>query len=433
MSSSLFDLQVHVVPCQHIREYPAGTHDNQEETLHVELKQYRPLNNLNPKPGDLTIVASPANGFPKELYEPLWDEILHRATRSGFAIRGIWIADPAHQGASGVLNENKVGNDPSWFDHSRDLLHCINVFRDQMPRPLVGIGHSMGGTELTQLALYHPRLFTSLVLMDPVIMRNSDLNPSPSPPQASSYRRDFWPSRTEAEASFRKSKFYQRWDSRVLERWLQYGLRDLPTAIYPLKDGNDSANGERPVTLTTTKHQEVMTFLRRNWQGKDPATGKTIINRDTHADVDPDSPGIFPFYRPEPIMVYKNLCHVRPSVLYIFGATSHLSTPKLCAEKMAETGVGVGGSGGAKLGRVQQVTLPNIGHLVAMDAVVDCADHAATWLGGEVSRWKTQEAEFNEKWGKVDPLEKVTVSEEWMQRLGGDPRLMAKNAAKGKL
>ena len=36
----------------------------------------------------------------------------------------------------------------SWADHPRDLLHIINHFRKEMPRPLVGIGHSMGGNHL---------------------------------------------------------------------------------------------------------------------------------------------------------------------------------------------------------------------------------------------------------------------------------------------
>ena len=36
----------------------------------------------------------------------------------------------------------------SWSDHARDLLHMINHFRRDMPRPLVGIGHSMGGNNL---------------------------------------------------------------------------------------------------------------------------------------------------------------------------------------------------------------------------------------------------------------------------------------------
>lgn len=36
----------------------------------------------------------------------------------------------------------------SWFDHPRDLLHLVNVKRAEMPRPIVGIGHSMGGAHL---------------------------------------------------------------------------------------------------------------------------------------------------------------------------------------------------------------------------------------------------------------------------------------------
>lgn len=37
----------------------------------------------------------------------------------------------------------------SWFDHPRDLLHLVNVKRADMPRPIVGIGHSMGGAHLS--------------------------------------------------------------------------------------------------------------------------------------------------------------------------------------------------------------------------------------------------------------------------------------------
>ena len=34
------------------------------------------------------------------------------------------------------------------FDHSRDLLHMINHFREEMPQPIVGVGHSMGAGQL---------------------------------------------------------------------------------------------------------------------------------------------------------------------------------------------------------------------------------------------------------------------------------------------
>jgi hypothetical protein len=58
----------------------------------------------------------------------------------------------------------------------------------------------------------------------------------------STYRPDLWPSRKAAEAAFRKNKFFQSWDSRVLDKYIQFGLREVPTALYPslLKGGDVS-------------------------------------------------------------------------------------------------------------------------------------------------------------------------------------------------
>lgn len=64
-SSGPFRIVEHTIPCQHIREYPHATADNQEDTLHLAVKQYIPLDNPDPKPGDVTIIGAHANGFPK--------------------------------------------------------------------------------------------------------------------------------------------------------------------------------------------------------------------------------------------------------------------------------------------------------------------------------------------------------------------------------
>ncbi|SLM37424.1 Alpha/Beta hydrolase fold [Lasallia pustulata] len=420
MSSALFLTLEHVIQGQHIREYPAATVDSQEEALNLHIKHYVPLNNPNPTHGDVTVVAAHAIGFPKELYEPLWDELLQRSNRLGFRIRGIWIADIANQGKSSVLNEDKLGNDPSWFDHPRDLLHIINHFRDQMPRPIVGIGHSMGGNNLVNLSLIHPRLLTSLVLLDPVIIEaskppNQDKNPVTL---ASTVRRDLWPSREVAAAWFGNSKFYQTWDARVLKKWIEFGLRDLPTAIYP--SVSLSQDTKRAVTLTTPKHQEVFTFSRPNYAGQD-ATGKQIINRTTHADLDPADSYSFPFYRPEPRITFRNLPFLRPSVLYVFGGESDLSTPEFRKMKIERTGIGVGGSGGAQCGRVKEVVLEGIGHLVAMDAVGSCAEAAAMWFDQEMQRWRKEEEAFRREWSKKKKQDKFMIDEEWMKRIGAKP------------
>lgn len=73
----------------------------------------------------------------------------------------------AQQNASGLLNEEFLGNEYHLFDYSRDLLRMVDVFRRDMPLPIVGIGHSVGAAQLVALAQMNPRLFTNLVLLDP--------------------------------------------------------------------------------------------------------------------------------------------------------------------------------------------------------------------------------------------------------------------------
>ena len=423
MSPSMLRVQEHTIPCQYVREYPGATSENQDDDLFLHVKQYTPLDQSFNQHDAITIIGAHANGFPKELYEPLWDDLSRTLRKQGLAIRGIWIADVAQQGMSGVLNEDKLGNDPSWNDHSRDLLHMINLFRKEMSRPLVGIGHSMGGTHLVNLAYLHPRLLTCLVLIDPVIQSASAAASIVSHPQASTFRRDDWPSRAEAASSVKKSKFYQSWDPRVLDLWIKYGLRSLPTAIYPKEhDGPDrSENHDGPVTLTTTKHQEVFTFLRPNFDGLD-ANGKPVVNRRTHPDLDLGAAYTYPFYRPEPPAVFNDLPRLRPSTLYIFGGQSDLSPPDSRKQKMERTGTGVGGSGGAEADRVKEMVFEDVGHLVPMEAVTRCAAAAGEWLASELKRWRDEEAEFKREWDAKEKKAKFTLSEEWKKNIGGDPR-----------
>lgn len=106
-----FRVVEHTVSCSHSREYVGATANGDADRPRLAVKQYIPLDNPNPQPGDVTIIGAHANAFPKELYEPLWDEVYKRITKSGIRIRSIWIADMWNQGQSGVLNEKILGND----------------------------------------------------------------------------------------------------------------------------------------------------------------------------------------------------------------------------------------------------------------------------------------------------------------------------------
>ena len=254
--------------------------------------------------------------------------------------------------------------------------------------------------------------------MDPIIQeasRGPSKTRRPAHAILSTFRRDLWPSREVASASFGNSKFYQNWDDRVLKKWIEFGLRDLPTAIYP--NASRSQDETTAVTLMTPKHQEVFTYGRPNYRAQG-GSGKQTINRTTHADLDPADPSTYPCYRPEKLITFRNLPFLRPSVLYIFGGESESSPPEWRKTKLERTGTGVGGSGGAQAGRVKEVVLEGIGHLVAMEAVEACADAAAMWFDQELKRWRKEEEDFNREWSKKKKQEKFMLDEEWMKRIG---------------
>jgi pimeloyl-ACP methyl ester carboxylesterase len=414
-----FHVIEHIVPAQHIRDFPRALLDAEETVLHLHVKQYIPIDNPNPRPGDVTIIGAHANGFPKELYEPLWEDLHRQSKKHDFLIRSIWIADVAHQGRSSVLNEQLLGNDPSWFDHSRDLLHLINTKRDLMPQPIIGMGHSMGGAQLVHLAYIHPRLFRTLVLIDPVIQAFATVpdHIGPNPARLSTFRREVWPSRESAAKGFSASKFYQRWDSRVLERWVQHGLRDLPTALHSAETA--SPDGSKQVTLTTPKHQEVFTFLRPNY-GREGVNG-VPIDRKERPDLNPDMPSFGNFYRGEGPATYLRLGQLRPTVFYVFGGESDIGKPEGPNKKVGLTGIGVGGSGGEKDGKVKAVTYEGVGHLIAMEAVERLADDSAGWIGKELEGWRADQEELEKTWRTRPRKERQMIDEVWKEKVGGPP------------
>jgi hypothetical protein len=94
--------------------YARATMSTQEEQLSMAVKQYRPRYSDRPQlqPGDVTIIACPALGFPKELYEPIWLVLYELLLDSKTChIRNVWLADPTTQGVNGLLNEGKLGSE----------------------------------------------------------------------------------------------------------------------------------------------------------------------------------------------------------------------------------------------------------------------------------------------------------------------------------
>ncbi|KAK5110328.1 hypothetical protein LTR85_001281 [Meristemomyces frigidus] len=420
MSKHNFTIKTHRFPGQHIRQYPGATRYREEDVLHLEAKQYVPLNNPHPQVGDITILAAHAVSFPKELYEPLWDDLLGECERNGLRIRSIWIADASNQGASGVLNEHTQGDDPSFFDYPRDLLHMINLFREEFPQPIVGVGHSMGGTALIHLATLHPRLMASMVLFDPVIGLTT-VTDFASLFYLNSMRPDLWPSRKAAE---KMSKFlFKSWDRRTLDLWLDYGLRSTPTILHQ-EPGK--------VTLRTSKAQEAWLY-GRSWFDPLPKDGDyaTPEARTKYPDTHDGVLRSHPFYRPEDNHIWLDLPGLRPGVLYVSPDKGPMTDEKATNEKLERTGSGPGGSGGLKAGRVSSAVIKSVGHLLPFERPSECANVGAEWLLKDIRAWR-ERAEYERENRDDKSVNQAALSPEWMRqtklyfaksKLSGRPKL----------
>ncbi|PYH91593.1 hypothetical protein BO71DRAFT_385251 [Aspergillus ellipticus CBS 707.79] len=421
MSTDNFTITEHVISGCHIREYPGST-VNQEDVLQLHVKQYTPKNPPQPIPVDaITFIAAHGVSLPKESYEPLWDELLMQSTRNGFHIRSIWVADCASMNMSGVLNEDKLSMDCSWMDHPHDLLLMINQFRSQMSRPLVGIGYSFGGTIITNLAYLHPRLFTTLLLIDPVIQITPPAmgfgTDAPGVINYTLWRDDVWLSREAALHAHRR--MLDGWDPWCIDRMARYYFRDLPTRLHPDVDtvkarfeatatpptGSSPPTATTspastkpkptPVTLTTTKHHDLLGQIRQNFSARSPATGRISISRLTHADMDPLA-AFIPMYCPEPTSTFHRLPTLRPSCLWVLGGATYLKLDEM-REGIKICGTGVGGSGGAVEGRAKEVALDGLGHLISFQDVEKVGEPCAVWLGEEMEKYRALERDWEEK------------------------------------
>ncbi len=198
----------------------------------------------------------------------------------------------------------------------------------------------------------------------------------------------------------------------MLDKWIEYGLRDLPTEQYPdLPESTDAK--DPPVTLTTTVAQEVYFYMRPYYP--EP---RLLQDEDSGGDLDAHAATEdFPFDMPEGRQLYDRLPELRPSTLFVFGSQSEASSPQSQAEKLARTGVGLGGSGGVEKGKVSAKVL-DCGHLVAMERTTESADAAGDFLAAELRRWDDREKARDRTWSSLSRQERAGINEEWRRRLG---------------
>jgi pimeloyl-ACP methyl ester carboxylesterase len=273
--------------------------------------------------------------------------------------------------------------------------------------------------------MLHPRLFTGLIIIEPFFAPNMDKNDSPLLVLMALSKKDVWPSREVAAEKGRK--VFPQWDKRVFDRWVKYGYRNLPTLLYP-ETGKETSG--TPVTLSTTKHQEVLMYTRPNFDRHQelglPQTGDDEERPPPHDSLFyPDVLGKLPkgyqFYRHESILAWKMLPHVRPSVLYIGGSNGTMEKSGTLLRGAKRTGTRWGGSGGMKYDRVKHVTIEDAGHDVCLQKITETADAMTLWIAQEVERWRGNERRIAAGWEGLSAREKAIFPDEWKEALKATP------------
>ncbi|EKM56754.1 uncharacterized protein PHACADRAFT_141668 [Phanerochaete carnosa HHB-10118-sp] len=236
--------------------------------LLITAKRYWHPEHCSTETDAVTLILAHGAGFHKEHWEPTLEHVYERLKEPenafGVKVREAWSIECPNHGDAAVLNEDALtwGYLPtfSWEEYARSI-HAVltglgqGIDVDFSRRRLVGVGHSMGAIALMLADTYFPTLkFASLILVGPALLHKlhpGELQPDPATPAAK--RRDIWPSREEALKALQSRPPFKTWDPRILELYVEHGMRELPTAVYP-----DKADG---VTLKCPRKQEVACYL----------------------------------------------------------------------------------------------------------------------------------------------------------------------------
>lgn len=178
---------------------------------------------------------APANGFPPEAYRPLAAALAARFRVVGYRPRPLWPG-------------SRPDSMRTWHDLAGDLIADMGrlvALVDELPataaphapRPILGIGHSLGGIMTLYAALARPELFRGVALLDPVILprrllplvwaaRGLGFERRAPLAQGAIRRRDRFASHAEAHRHYSGRSLFSRFAPEALSGYLEGGLRE---------------------------------------------------------------------------------------------------------------------------------------------------------------------------------------------------------------
>lgn len=169
------------------------------------------------------VLCAHANGFCGAVWELVAEQLAGEARVVAFDARG-----------HGRSSAPPPGDAYRWTELAADVagLAVALAGRLGVERIDVGVGNSVGGTTALCAAALEPRLFGSLVLVDPVVLRRERYRDQSAPPsglvERALRRRRRFTSRTEVVAAYAGRPVFAEWDPRALELYAEHGFRESP-------------------------------------------------------------------------------------------------------------------------------------------------------------------------------------------------------------
>jgi pimeloyl-ACP methyl ester carboxylesterase len=184
-----------------------------------------------------------------------------------------------------VVAIEKLGHDPdypiddNWQGLVRELTDHIERSAE---RPVIGVGHSLGGI-LTFMAAYRrPQLFSQVIMLDPPLVygpfalaiflaKKLGLIDHIRLVSQTRKRRSRWSSKEEAEAHFRAIPLFRRFDPDCLRDYIDCGTVGVDGGVALSFD-----SGREAGIFRTTPHN--LTCLRRRL----PVPGAVVVGEDSY-------------------------------------------------------------------------------------------------------------------------------------------------------
>lgn len=120
------------------------------------------------------------------------------------------------------------------------------------------------------LSIMHPRLMSTLILYEPVMMTSGSRNSEPNSALPSTMQRELWDSRVKAESYFRKVLRREIHESSSFTWSLAWEI-----FLQPYKSSPDIPT--TAVTLTTSKHQEAWNYTQCSFKPKEAELDRLLL------------------------------------------------------------------------------------------------------------------------------------------------------------